>query len=84
MSIGVIPPIALPAPLNIGQFALDPSVIVNFGNLTHADASQEGKTTLTVPNNALLKGANIAIQGFSLTPATTSYAFTNTAWLNIR
>jgi hypothetical protein len=37
-----------------------------------------------VPNNALLKGANIAIQGFSLTPATTSYAFTNTAWLNIR
>lgn len=81
---GMIPKVKLPSPLHVGHFALDLRSLLVLGIFVHPDASQLGGSSFPIPNDARLRGLNVALQGLSFDATAKPLAWTNTAWLNVR
>lgn len=86
LSASTIAPISLPAPLNVGKYALHIGTLVNMGTIVQADASQYGSMSFKVPNDPTLK-LKLAIQGLSFDPLSGpafKWVWTNTAHIVIQ
>jgi hypothetical protein len=86
IAASTIAPISLPAPLNVGKYALDIGTLIPLGTIVHGDASQYGTMSFKVPNDTKFKG-KLAIQGLSFDPATApaiKWVWTNTAHVVIQ
>lgn len=84
LSGGVVPQMQLPAPFDVGHFALDLRSMFLLGVMSHDDAGQRASLSFNLPNDAKLRGLHAAIQGLSLHTGTQRLAWTNTAWLSVR
>ncbi len=77
-------PAAIPISGFLGKLGLNPSVLINIGNITHATKDHRGSISIPLPNNSSLKGIVLPIQGVAFEVAKGRKTFTNTAWVKIK